>query len=53
MLLVNYSNSNIISHDYNKITKNQIIEAGLSGWLLVPKSSKHVFYGYLFPINSN
>jgi hypothetical protein len=44
VLLVNYKNDSIIPHEFNKITKNQIIEAGIYGKLLPPKSSKHVFF---------
>ena len=44
VLLINYNNNSIIPHEFNKITKYQIIEAGIKGELLPPKSSKHIFY---------
>lgn len=50
MLLVNYSNSNIISHDYNNITKNQIIEAGLSGGYLYQKVANMYFMVIYFQL---
>lgn len=43
VILLNYKCESIISHETNNITKKEIIEAGLSGKLLPPKSSKHIF----------
>jgi len=43
VLLVNYNSDSIITHETNQITKSEIIQAGISGKLLPPKSSKHVF----------
>jgi histidinol-phosphate/aromatic aminotransferase/cobyric acid decarboxylase-like protein len=43
VLLVNYNSDSIIPHETNQITKSEIIQAGISGKLLPPKSSKHIF----------
>lgn len=43
VLLLNYNSEFIIPHETNNITKKEIIESGISGNLLPPKSSKHIF----------
>ena len=43
VLLVNYKSNAIIAHETDSITKNEIINAGVTGKLLAPKSSKHIF----------
>jgi histidinol-phosphate/aromatic aminotransferase/cobyric acid decarboxylase-like protein len=43
VLLVNYNSNHIIPHVSNQITKEEIINAGISGKLVPPKSSKHMF----------
>jgi ParB-like chromosome segregation protein Spo0J len=41
---VDYSSNNITVESWNrkKVTKREVIEAGLSGSLMLPKSSKHM-----------
>ncbi len=43
VLLVNYDSESIIPHETNNVTKMEIIQAGLIGELLPPKTSKHIF----------
>jgi hypothetical protein len=42
--LLDYDSDKIKTDSEEKITKNQIVEYGITGNLLTPKSTRHVFY---------
>ena len=42
--LLDYNSNQIRTDFQEKITKNQIIEHGINGNLLTPKSTRHLFY---------
>ena len=42
VLLINYDSPNIWTHDMKPIDKDEIIASAKSGWLLPPKSTKHM-----------